>query len=112
MRRPASLIMYGGNRAARSSAARRTFHLGVSGDGMQMRSKAYQEMISRLRALRVLRTPRGEPTPRQASPVLILIAAVLALLLAMVEIDRHSGELRSLGLAGNPYPVDPIFMSP
>ena len=75
---------------------------------MQMRSKAYLQMISRLRA----RTPRGEPTPRQASPALIFAAAVLALLLAILVADRHSAELRSLGLAGNPHPVDPTFMSP
>ena len=79
---------------------------------MQIRSKAYLQVISRLRALRVVRTPQGEPTPRQASPALIFAAAVLALLLAILMADRHSAELRSLGLAGNPHPVDPIFMSP
>ena len=79
---------------------------------MQMRSKAYLQMISRLRALRVLRSPRGEPTPHQTSPALILIAVVLALLLAILVVDRHSAELQSLGLAGNPHPVAPIFMSP
>jgi hypothetical protein len=79
---------------------------------MQIRSKAYLQTISRLRALRGLMSPREEPTAQKASPLLIYIAVVLALLLVMLEIDLHSAELQSLGLTDGSFPVDPIFRSP
>jgi len=39
--------------------------------------------------------------------LLIYIAVVLALLLAMLEIDLHGTELQSLGLLSDPYGVSP-----
>ncbi|MBH5399784.1 hypothetical protein HZZ13_18625 [Bradyrhizobium sp. CNPSo 4010] len=68
-------------------------------------------MIARLR---VLRASDGlqDPAAREASPVLILVAAVLALLLAILEIDSNSAELRSLGLMGDAFSADPVFKSP
>ena len=79
---------------------------------MQIRSKTYLQLISRLRALCLSLSPDGDPAAREASPMLLLIAIVLALLLAMLEVDLHSAELQSLGLTGGPFPVDPTFKSP
>jgi hypothetical protein len=84
----------------------------VGGDGMQMRSKAYLQMVSRLRALRVLVSSR-EAATQEASPLLVFVAVVLAMLLAMLEVDLHSIELQALGLTGGPFvPTDPAFVSP
>jgi len=80
--------------------------------GMQIRSKTYLQVVLRLRALRVLLSPGVDPATRQASPLFIYVAVMLALLLAMLEVDRHSIELQSLGLTGGPFPVDPLFKSP
>jgi hypothetical protein len=84
----------------------------VEATGMQVRSKAYLRMISRLRALRALLSPSEDPTAQEASPLLIYIAVVLALFLAMLEVDLHSAELRSLGLTGALFPIDAVFVSP
>jgi hypothetical protein len=46
------------------------------------------------------------------SPSLLYTAVVLALLLAILEIDLHRGELDSIGVVGNAYPVQSILMSP
>jgi hypothetical protein len=78
---------------------------------MHIRSKAYLHMLSRLRDARGRLAPREDAASREASPLLIYIAVVLVLLLAMLEIDRHSAELRSMGLMGDTR-IDPIFMSP
>ncbi len=43
----------------------------------------------------------------EASPLLILIAVVLALLLAILEIDRHSAQVPSLSAVGHHW-RDPI----
>lgn len=69
-------------------------------------------MISRLRTLRVRLSPAEDPSRREASPLLILVAVVLALLLAMLEVDLHSVELQTLGLTGSAFPVDPVFSGP
>jgi hypothetical protein len=79
---------------------------------MQIRSKTYLHMISRLRALRSLMPPREEPTQQQASPLLMFISLVLALLLAMLEIDLHSAELQFLGFSSGSFPIDPVFKMP
>jgi hypothetical protein len=79
---------------------------------MQIRSKAYLQMIFRLRALRGVRPPNEVPTPQKASPLLIFSAVVLALLLAILEIDLHSAELQSWGLSGGAFPLDPLFKMP
>jgi hypothetical protein len=79
---------------------------------MQVRSKTYVQVVSRLRALRVLLSPGEDPAAREASPLLTYIAVVLALLLAMLGVDSHSIELQSLGVTGGAFPVDPLFKSP
>lgn len=75
---------------------------------MQMRSKAYLLMISRLRNIRALLSPADDPV----TPLLIFIAVVLALLLAMLEVDQHNAELQALGLLGDPTGIKPDFMGP
>ncbi len=44
--------------------------------------------------------------------MLVYIAIVLAVLLAMLEIDRHRAELDSIGLVRNGYLIDPTFVGP
>jgi hypothetical protein len=78
---------------------------------MQIRSRTYLQVISTLRALRVLLSHDNDPTAK-ASPILLYIAVALTLLLVMIEVDLHSAELQSLGFRGGPFLVDPIFMSP
>lgn len=60
-----------------------------------------------LRALRAL-TLSKDAGSQDASQLLIRIAVVLALLLAMLDVDRHSARLRSLGLMCDTYSADPI----
>jgi hypothetical protein len=79
---------------------------------MQIRSKTYLQVVSRLRVLRVLLSPGQDPAAREVSPLLTYVAVVLALLLAMLEVDSHSIELQSLGLTGGAFPADPLFKSP
>lgn len=79
---------------------------------MQIRSRAYLQIISRLRALRVWLSTSEDPSVREASLLLIFVAVVLALLLAMLAVDLHSVELQSLGVTGGPFPVAPVFKSP
>jgi len=79
--------------------------------GMQGRSGPFLRMMAWLRILRTLDGPQ-DPTAREASPFLILVAIVLALLLAMLEVDLNSAEFQSLGSMGNSFSVDPIFKSP
>jgi hypothetical protein len=78
---------------------------------MQIRSRAYVQLIARLRALRVRRRQSDDAKAQQASPLLVYIATVLALLLVILEVDLHGGQLRSLGLLGDSQ-LDPIFMGP
>lgn len=77
---------------------------------MQIRSKAYLLMMSRLRAL--LSSSTDDPATKEPSPMLIFIAVVLALLLAILEVDQHSAALRSLGLLGDPSGTPSNFMGP
>jgi len=37
---------------------------------------------------------------------------VLAMLLAILEVDLHSTDLQSLGLMGDAFSIDPVFKSP
>ena len=78
---------------------------------MQGPTRPFLRMMARLRALRALDGPQ-DPISREASPFLILVATVLALLLAILEVDLNSAALRSLGLMGDGFSVDPIFKSP
>ena len=65
---------------------------------MQIRSKAYLHLISLWRLLRNATSPHREDMRAKASPSLIYTAIVLALLLAIVEMDAHRDQLQSLGL--------------
>ncbi|WP_245452215.1 hypothetical protein [Bradyrhizobium forestalis] len=78
---------------------------------MQGRTGPILRMIARLRLLRAI-DGLQDPAAREASPFLLLVAVVLALLLAILEVDLNSAELQSLGLMGNAFSADPVFKSP
>ncbi|WP_239622699.1 hypothetical protein [Bradyrhizobium sp. I71] len=78
---------------------------------MQGRTGPILRMIARLRVLGAIDGPQ-DPAAREASPFLFLIAVVLALLLAILEVDSNSAGLRSLGLMGDAFSADPVFKSP
>ena len=79
---------------------------------MQIHPKAYLQLISRLWHRRALPVRNRDPATRDASPLLIYIVAILALLLAVLEVDLHHELLQSVGLLGGPNGIGPIFMSP
>jgi hypothetical protein len=79
---------------------------------MQMRSKAYLHLISLWRLLRNAISPHREGVPAEASPSLIYTTAVLALLFAILEVDAHQVELRSLGLVASDQFVPAPLLSP
>lgn len=68
-------------------------------------------MISWLRAARVSMIAPNQ-SAGEASPLLILTVVVLALLLAILEVDMYSADLQSLGLMGDAFSIDPAFKSP
>lgn len=78
---------------------------------MQGRSRPLLRMISRLRAARAFMTA-PDPAAGGASPLLVLTMIVLALLLAILEVDLHSADLESWGLTGDSFSADPMFKSP
>ena len=78
---------------------------------MQIRSKAYKRFIAVCRSFRELVSPHDQYVPTPTSPVLVYAAAVLALLLTMLEVDLHRADLHFTGLMSDGYPVDPIFLS-
>ncbi|MDA9426531.1 hypothetical protein XH97_31120 [Bradyrhizobium sp. CCBAU 53380] len=78
---------------------------------MRERTGPILRMLARLRVLRAL-DGLQDPAAREASPFLFLVAIVLALLLAILEVDLNSAELRSLGLMGDAFSADPVFKSP
>lgn len=90
----------------------KSYDSGVKDDNMQIRSKAYLQLISLWHSLRGFIPPQDDRAPPRTSPSLLYTAIVLAFLLAMLEIDRHQAELESIGLARNGYLVDPTFVSP
>lgn len=79
---------------------------------MRIRDKVYLQVILRLRMLGVWPSLSDDPIARQISPLLVFVTVVLALWLAILEVDLHRGELQSLGLIGGPFSVDPAFVSP
>jgi hypothetical protein len=79
---------------------------------MQIRPKTYLHFISLWRSLREAVSPHYDNVPAKASPFLILVAIVLALLLAILEVDAHRDELGALGLSGADYPVHATFLGP
>ncbi|UPJ69283.1 hypothetical protein IVB23_06615 [Bradyrhizobium sp. 191] len=68
-------------------------------------------MIARLRVLGGI-DGLQDPAAREASRFLLLVAVVLALLLAILEVDSNSAGLQSLGLMGSAFSADPVFKSP
>jgi hypothetical protein len=78
---------------------------------MQIRSRAYRHFISICRSLRDLVSPHDQNVPTPTSPSLAYAAAVLALLLAMLEVDLHLADLQSVGIMSKTDWVDPAFSS-
>jgi hypothetical protein len=78
---------------------------------MQIRSKAYQHFISICRSFRDLVSPHDQSVPTPTSPSLAYAAAVLSLLLAILEVDLHRADLQLIGLMSDKDQVDPIFLS-
>ncbi|MEW6642748.1 MAG: hypothetical protein AB1586_19740 [Pseudomonadota bacterium] len=77
---------------------------------MHIRSKAYLHFLSHWRSRRVGRSPQSGGVSGGPSPLLLFIAVVLALFLAIVEVDLHRGELAALGLPTNLDPaLGPLF---
>jgi hypothetical protein len=79
---------------------------------MHIRSKAYGHFLSICRSLRDLMSPHDQSVPTETSPSLVFAAAVLALLLTILEIDLHRTELYLVGLMHDTDALNPIFMSP
>jgi hypothetical protein len=79
---------------------------------MQIRLKAYLHFISRWRSLRAAIPPRHADARHRASPGLIYVAVVLALFLAILEVDAHRSELESLGFLGRDYAIPADFVGP
>jgi hypothetical protein len=79
---------------------------------MHIRPKTYLHLMSRLRGVRVALARRHGPADQHVSPLLIFIAIVLTLLLAMLEVDLHSAELRALGLLGDPNAANSVLFGP
>jgi len=79
---------------------------------MQIRPKTYLHLISPWRSLRDAIPPHHDNVSAETSPFLIYTVIVLACLLAILEVDLHRGELESLGLLGNDYPIQAVFLSP
>ena len=78
---------------------------------MQVRSKAFVRIVSRLREVRAM-VIANSAASQEASPLLIFIAVVLALLLAILVVDLHHAELQALWLIGDAFLIDAIFKSP
>jgi hypothetical protein len=79
---------------------------------MQIRSKAHEHLISICRSLRDLVPPHDQNVLAPASPSLAYTAAVLALLLAILELDHHRADLQLVGLMSDRDQIDSIFLSP
>ena len=79
---------------------------------MQMRSKTYLQFISLWRSFRGLITPHDGDASTETSTTLIFIAVVLAVSLAILEVDLHRDKLEALGLLTKDYPVAASFVSP
>lgn len=77
---------------------------------MQGRLRPLRQMISWLRAARVFMIAPNL-SAGEASPLLIFTVVVLALLLAILEVDMYSADLQSLGLMGDAFSIDPAFKS-
>ena len=81
-----------------------------------MRTKAYLHLISLWRSFRdaILRrhnSRRHNDASAEASPFLIYAAVVLAVLLAILQIETYRSELESLGFLGH-FSIEAHFLSP
>jgi hypothetical protein len=79
---------------------------------MQIRSKVYMHFISIFRSLRELVSPHDHGVPTPTSPSLAYTAAVLALLLMILEVDLHRADLHLIGFMSDANQIDAIFLSP
>ncbi len=79
---------------------------------MQMRSKTYLHLMSLWRVLRRPASPHAHSASARISPLLLYTAVMLALLFAILEIDQHRAALESIGVVGNHFFVEPVFMGP
>ena len=79
---------------------------------MQIRSKTYLHFISLWRSFRDAIPPHHGNVPCEVSPSLVFAAVVLALLVAILDVDAHRGELEWLGLLQGDYPIRAVFLSP
>lgn len=79
---------------------------------MQIRSRAYEHFILICRSVRYLVTPDDQSIPTPTSPSLAYAAAVLGLLLTILEVDLYQADLHLLGLMSERDLVDPNFLSP
>lgn len=86
--------------------------VGYVKDVMQMRPKTYLHFISQWRSLRDTISPHHDAVPAEASPSLIFTVVVLALFLAILEVDAHRAQLELLGLLGTDYAVQATFLGP
>ena len=78
---------------------------------MQGRSRPLLRLIARLCAAHAVMTA-PDPAAREASPLLVFAMIVLALLLAILEVDLHSADLESRGLMGDSFSAAPMFKGP
>lgn len=79
---------------------------------MQIRSKAFGHLILICRSVRDLVAPADQSIPTPTSRSLAYAAAVLGLLLTILEVDIHQADLHLLGLTSERHLVDPNFLSP
>ncbi|MDA9405156.1 hypothetical protein XH79_41320 [Bradyrhizobium sp. CCBAU 45389] len=77
---------------------------------MQLHPRAYLQFISRLWHSLAHPPRHRDPDAQGASPLLIYIVVVLALLLVILQADVY--RLTSLGPPGDPNGINPIFLSP
>ena len=82
----------------------------VKEDDMQRRSRPLLRMIARLCAAHAFMT--APDSAREASPLLVFATVVLALLLAILEVDLHSADLESWGLMGDSFSAPSMFKGP
>ncbi len=74
--------------------------------------RLYARLVSFRRSTRNRISAQGEVTEPSASPTLTYTAAALFLILAIVEVDLHRDELRTLGLVSTEERIESIFAGP
>jgi hypothetical protein len=79
---------------------------------VQIRRNSSSRLTAWIRLLHDRTPHHNDAGPAQTSPMLIFVATVLALLLAMIEIDLHAEALQAIGLMTDNYRLDPIFKAP